>query len=179
MAGASSYLDDLRGTVEALAASQGIAHADMEQKLRAYPESVGQFLVLAFEAAGAAAFDGAFRLVDCLENLGCRHLRVANPSRQDAVEVFLHRSNGTPATVRMGRDALSLDRYQMIRVLKQQLGLLEDTIMVAPVRPRGAPAPARSPKDAEAEELLRESGQSADELLGLDDAGGPGATPKP
>lgn len=163
------YLEDLRPTVAALAASQGLPAAEMEQTLRRYPESVGLFLVLAFEAAEAAGFADAFRLVDCIENLGCQHLRIANPARQDTVEVFLHRPNGAPATVRLDRAALNVSRTQLIQVLKQQLDLIdESTIMMAAIRPRGAPPPARSPKDAEAEDLLRQAGRSADELLGLE-----------
>lgn len=132
----------------ALAEEQHLPAQALRHQLDEYPETIRVFLVCSFEDEGLAGFLDAFRLVDLLENLGCRQLAVPTPDRLDPVCVVGRRRDGKGFCVEVSRGARALDRAGLARILKESLGIERPTRAVTVVRSREMEADRRwtSPK---------------------------------
>ena len=122
--------------LESLAGDEGLPRADLHRSLGAHPESVVIFLMVSYEVGGRAGFADAFRLVDLLENLGCRDLAISEPERTEPVQLRVRRPDGGTATVTVARPTLSLGRDGLVRILKQQLAIDRPTVETSVIRPR-------------------------------------------
>ncbi len=161
------FLPRFSDFLDRISREQKIARDGLERLLVQYPESVVTFLVASHERLGAPGFEGGFRIVDLLENLGCYDIAFPAPDRDDPVEVRLVRGgDGQPTTLRVSRTALSLDRMALVRLLKSQLGIERPTAETALMR--------RRPMETEVRTLLE--GKPAE---GTAAGGSPDALPPP
>jgi len=138
-----AFADRTARLVEALAEQQRLPSQVLRHQLDEYPDTIRFFLVCSFEGEGLAGFLDAFRLVDLLENLGCRQLAVPTPDRLDPVCVVGRRRDGKGFCVEVSRGARALDRVGLARILKESLGIERPTRAVTVVRNREIESPGR------------------------------------
>ncbi|MCI0339573.1 MAG: hypothetical protein L0216_00245 [Planctomycetales bacterium] len=156
------FLPRFTDFLDRISREQKLARDGLERLLVQYPESVVVFLVASHERLGAPGFEGGFRLVDLLENLGVYDIVFPAPDRDDPVEVRLTRGDGESATLRVSRTALALDRMALVRLLKSQLGIERPTAETALMR--------RRPIEAEVRTLLEGKSAEAAAVGGSPDA---------
>lgn len=139
-----TQIETRRGTlVAAVAAEQRLPIEAIARQLERYPPSVIEFFIVSHEHDGARGFQDAFRLIDLAQNLGGQDLAVPNAEMLDPVVLAGRIAEGGPFQLSVPRSALNLDRADLLRLLKQRLGVDRPTRQTAFVRP--TPRPMKRP----------------------------------
>lgn len=118
--GASARLTRMIGRLEQ---TQLIPRAALRRRLNGYDDSVRLFFLGVFEADGTSGFLDAFRLIDVLEALGCRHVVAYKPDVLDPVRLIGRKPDTRPFDIQVPRGAWNLSRQTLATLIRYELGL--------------------------------------------------------
>ncbi|MHC5019688.1 MAG: DUF4388 domain-containing protein [Planctomycetota bacterium] len=103
--------------------TEQIPRTALRRRLATYDASVRQFFVGSFEADGTAGFLDAFRLIDVLEALGCRHVVAYRPEILDPIRLLGRKPDTRPFDISVPRGAWTLSRQALATIIRCDLGL--------------------------------------------------------
>ncbi len=135
---------------KAVGEEQKLPASEIARSMARYAESVLALFVTLHDLEGPQGFNDAFRLFDLLDNLGCHDYDVPDAKILNPIVVSGKQENDRPFQVSVNTEMLNLTRTDLLRLLKQRLGIDRPTRQTAIVRPRGVTkdgeeAPRRSP----------------------------------
>ncbi|MHC5018556.1 MAG: DUF4388 domain-containing protein [Planctomycetota bacterium] len=135
---------------KAVGEEQKLPAAEIARSMARYPETVLDLFVTLHADEGPHGFNDAFRLFDLLDNLGCHDYDVPDAGIIDPIVLSGKQEDERPFQISLSAEMLNLDRNDLLRLLKQRLGIERPTRQTAVIRPRKPSsgdddAPRRSP----------------------------------
>lgn len=133
----------------AVGRAQKLPASEIARSMARYPESVLNLFIELHDQQAATGFNDAFRLFDLLDNLGCHDYDAPDHTVLSPIVISGKQEDDRPFQLSINAEMLNLDRGDLLRILKQRLGIDRPTRQTAIVVPRrttrSGDEPRRSP----------------------------------